>query len=111
MTDSPIGLCWSYDPSFAKPYEGSGWDNNNIDVKLEGIVHFDDIDWPSTMALFTRGKYTASVKSEIRLLPTATVDVVIAKQTHVSNGRSWNFEPGMKLLRAADEKTATLSMK
>lgn len=74
ITKRAAGLCWSWDYDFAIPYnpEGSG---EAVEVRLCALLEVDDVDWSTTILLNASELYNVGEEREVRLKPTAMVEI------------------------------------
>jgi hypothetical protein len=82
MLSRPLGICWSYDPSFAKAHFGSYGHGSEVSLVIEGLVDIQDVDWQRTVLLNAVDEFTTGEEREIRLRDDAFVELVSLRFSH-----------------------------
>jgi hypothetical protein len=75
LTARPIGVCWSWDDDFAIAHCGETSGQNEIEVRVIGLVRVEDIDWTETVTLAASDIYVTGEEREIRLKDDAMVEI------------------------------------
>ncbi len=75
LSERPLGVCWSWEAQFAVPYSGGGDEESDKEVRLNGSVDVDCVNWELTVALNATNAYWGEDEREIRLYDDAEVSV------------------------------------
>lgn len=65
-----LGRCWAWSEDCAIAHLGGDGDG---EVRMQGLVHIDDVDWTTTVGLNACDDYAVGTENEIRLRRDATV--------------------------------------
>jgi len=74
--ERPIGVCWSWDRSYAKAHHGvDAGKPGRVRALVKGLCEPEDVDWTTTVALNAAAPYTVGDEKEIRLLPGRAIEI------------------------------------